>query len=570
MKSAQRLLIQSGVLLFALGIIGQKDPLRFAFAQDPPPGSSAEITEAKVREEAKKELLKKKPSQELQPEAEKPYELKKKAPTFRLRKIHLEGDILLPSGTLEPLFGQYERREVSFEDMKTLNQSIEAIYREKGYFAVVYIPAQKVKAGELTLRVASARMGRLKVEGLRYFRKKKTLSYWSTPPERLLNYEQIRRDIFAMNENPDRFVRPVLLAGAVAGTTDVLLKVADQLPLHAGYTFDNGGTKLTGRERTGFKFRHNNLLTMDDTFLIGTVFGQNFGALYLNHMIPLTKFGTRLVTGFSHAQVNPKKEFKINGISGISETYSLQLFQRLFQRERFRGEVHLGFDFKEKRTRVESATSVWDRLRVLSAGGDFQASGFNGVWKLSQNFFFGFSPHGNGFPLTSRGGRSRFFKYAFSVERLQNLFWGTKASLYWEGQLSPHKLTPQEEVSFGGATSVRGYPESDYLADQGLLTRFEYQIPFFLAPRDWKLPYGKQPLREQIQLVSFLDYGYGRLNDASKDERRSRTLFGIGGGFVFHFRGNLSARFEWGVPLGDEGLTESGRSQFYFRLQADV
>lgn len=551
--------------------------LGFLFGQEktlpaagPPPGSSAEITEKRAREDAQEELLKKKPSQELQPEAEKPYKAEKKGPDFRLLKINLEGDSLLPRESLQPLFKHYERHRVTLDDIKALTQAIDDLHRSHGYFTVSYIPPQKIKNGELTLKTVGARMGKLKVEGQRYFRKRKILSYWRTPSGEILTYERIHKDVFAMNENPDRLVKPILLAGAAPGTTDVILRVEDHLPLHASYVFDNGGVKTTGKERQGFRVRHNNLLTMDDIFLVGTVFGKDFGALYLTHMIPLTKFGTRLVTGFSHAEVYPKKEFKKSGIKGKSETYTLQILQRLFQRERATGEGRIGFDFKEKTTRVEGATSVWDRLRVLSLGGDFQAAAFHGIWKLSQDFVFGFSPHGNGFPLTSRSARTRFFKYSFSLERIQNLFWGTKASFLLEGQLTPHKLTPVEEMSFGGASSVRGYPESDYLADQGLLARFEYRTPFFFAPRDWHLPYSREPLRRQIQLVSFYDHGYGRLHGPSKSERRFHTLFAIGGGFTFRLRENLTARVEWAVPLGDEGLTESGNSQFRFRLEASV
>ncbi len=543
-------------------------------AQDfpqPPAGSSAEIVEKKVTEEAKDEVLEEKTEEAPGPEKERPTPSPGAAEVrTRINRILLRGELILPLETFEPLLGEFQERELAFRDFQVLISKIEDIYRTKGYFAVVYLPPQRIEAGEVTLEVLVARMGTVEVEGHRYSSGRKIRSYWKIPKGETLLYDRIRESMIEMNQNPDRLVRSVLHAGKEAGTTDVTLKVEERFPTHLGYTFDNQGVKLTGKERTGFTFRHNNLLRLDDIFLVGTVFGQDFGALFLQHLIPLNSRGTRLALGFTHAQVNPQKEFKLFGINGISQNYSLALRQRLLRNDRFSLETYLGFDFKEKRTRVQSVTSAWDRLRVLSPGIEFQARDKTGVWSLGQDFAFGFSPHGDGFPLTSRAAESRFFKYGFYLNRQQKLFRGTRGVVQLKGQLSPDKLTPQEEIFMGGASTVRGYPESDYLADQGILTNVEFWTPFFLAPKAWRLPLAQESLREQIQLVSFLDYGYGRLTSPGEREHSSRTLLGIGAGFQIRFRKYVSARLEWGVPLKDDPLTESGSSQFHFRLKLDI
>lgn len=549
------------------------------FAQQlPPTGSSAEIVEKRAREEVQKELVAEKPPEKVEPEVERPREAAGAA-RFFARRIHLRPHPTVPPEAVKtlgdfreirPLFPAYEGREVSFDDLSGLGRKIEEYYRKRGYIALVYTPPQRIEKGEVTLEILLARMGVLHVEGGRWFWARKTRSYWKIPPGKILRYDKIQAGVQAMNENPDRQVRPILKAGKEQGATDVYLKVQDRFPLHLAYSFDNQGVKLTGKERTGFTFKDNNFLALDDIFTIGTLFGNDFGALILQHVVPLSSLGTRFVWGFSHAQVVPKKEFESLGINGISQTYSLALRQRLLARERIAAEAYGGFDFKEKRTRVKSVTTNWDRLRVLSYGGNLQAVDTNGSWMLGQDFYLGFSPHGNGFALTSRRAETRFFKYAFSLTRRHKLPYGIEGKLHFEGQLSPNKLPPQEEMIFGGAGTVRGYPESDYLGDQGILTNTELLIPLFFLPASWKLPYETQPLRRQIKGIGFLDHGYGRLRDPSENERRSRKLLGIGGGFAVAFRSHVSARFEWGVALSDDPLTEAGHSQFHFRLSAEV
>lgn len=550
-----------------------------AFGQDEgevPQGSTADIIEAKAREKAEEELKEKLPDVRLPKPSPTPEKEGGQIPVFIKRitvKPHPtvsqnEFDSLLPAKDYQGLVANYEGKEITYDELNALNQKIEELARSKGLFAVARIPPQEIENGELEIEVLFSRMGELSLEGNRYFRKKKTLSYWDIPPGRTLQYDEMVQSLIRMNENPDRIVKPLLQAGSEIGTTDIILKSIETFPLHPGYSFDNQGVKLTGKERQGLTLRHNNLLTLDDIFLIGTAFGNTFGALFWQHIIPLNDKGTKLTWGFSHAQVNPKKEFKSFGINGISQTYQAAIRQKVLSRESLLVNVYTGFAFKEKRTRALSVTTTWDRLRVLSFGGDLQKRDQGGIWAFHQDSFVGFSPHGDGFALNSRQGETRFFKLGFGVERRQKMPFGTELQSRFEGQLSHDKLTPQEQYFLGGESTVRGYPESDYGADQAVLFSSEYLIPCFLFPQDWKLPHSDKGLREQIHLISFFDYGYGRLRDPSATESHTRRLIGVGGGFSIQFRDNLEARFEWGAPIGENPITEAGKSQFHFRFQA--
>lgn len=550
-----------------------------AWAEDqPPPSASAEIHERKVREEAEKELLEKKPPQPVEIE-EETSEAAEPGVEFFVRSIRLRPspvmpttvalNLLIPSDELKPVIAPYLNRSLTFKDLKELCKKLREAYHSRGLFALIGVPPQGIQGDEVTLEVLVSIMGDLHIEGNHYFRASKIKSYWRISKGEILRYDKIVQGIQDMNEHPDRLVKSGLKAGLKPGTTDVILKVEEHLPVHAKYSFDNQGAKLTGHERTGFMLRHNNLLSVDDTFLIGTNFGETYGALFLQHKIPLNARGTDFIYGFSHSQVNPKKEFKPLGVNGISQTYNFSLRQKLHSGRRVTAGAHVGFDFKEKRTRTRSVTTVWDRLRILSTGGEMQFRDKTGIWTAEQEVAFSFSPHGDGYLLTSRQAESHFFKTTLSLERNQRLPFGTSGVVRVQGQLSPGKLPPQEEILLGGATSVRGYPESDYLGDQGVLTNVEYHTPFFLLPKQLEFPRG-QPVRNQIQLIAFWDHGYGRLRQPSETEHRTRNLMSVGGGFAIQVLKYAGLRFEWGVPLADDPLTESGKSQFHFHVQAEI
>ncbi len=544
------------------------------FTANPPPtpssASDAEVLSKKTREELTEKISGERLAEAPEIESEETPAPENAEVSFYARQINLEGNSVISVEDIEPLLKNFEGREVTFSELADLGKKLEHFFRAKGYMASVYVPPQRIEDGRVTLQAVFYKMGELLIEGQKYSRKWKIRSYWHIPSGAYLNYEAIQQSLMAMNENPDRVVRSYLQAGKKQGEMDVHLKVDDHFPLHAGYSLDNQGTKLTGNQTNGFTVRYNNLLGMDDIFLVGTSFGRHFGALFIHHLVPLNSYGTRFIWGYSHSEVEPKHEFEPFGIHGMSENYNLSIRQKIIRTQRMFLETYLGFDFKEQRTKQLSITSTWNRLRVLSTGGIMQLADKWGFWLLQQNFYFGIPLVGDQFPLTSRGAETSFFKYGFEVERVHKLFWGTRGLVHFEGQLSRNKLVPSEQLFLGGIDTVRGYADNDYGADQGFFTRVEYQTPLFIVPKSWKLPYFTENLRDSVQLISFLDHGYGFLRRSDENEHKERNLLGVGAGFRIHFRKYMSGTFEWGVPLGDPGLVESSPSQFHFKFTADV
>jgi len=336
--------------------------------------AGAGVFDEKVRKEAEEQLLQVPAPEEVTVEEEKSPEETLTGPTFYVRDFILEGDVVLKPEEYEALLAKFKDQTISFIQLQQMISALEQLFRSKGYIAVVLLPPQKMEKPEIRLKVIVSKMGDLSVVNNRYYSTWRTKAYWKIKKGDVLDYAKIRKGVLDMNENPDRTVKPILRAGKEKGTSDIVLNVEDHFPIHAGYTYDNQGIKLTGNPRTGFTLRNNNMLGLDDVFLIGTTFGRkDFGSLYLFHLLPISNFGTKLISSYSHAQVNPKKEYEIYGINSISDTYSIAIQQRVIRTEKYSGNVQLGFDFKEKHTRTQSVTTVWDKQRVLSLRGDFQA-----------------------------------------------------------------------------------------------------------------------------------------------------------------------------------------------------
>lgn len=544
-----------------------------AYSVDPsdlPENSAADVLERRVIEEAEDALLRSKIPSEIEIESQKKSKDEPEALKVKIDRIVLTIDSSIPSEEAQKFIQTFEDKKYSFSELQEIPQKLEAFYRTLGYFVLAYLPPQKLGSGELQIKVLVSRMGELKVEGIKYSRMFRLKSYWDTEKGEVIRYDQVISDLIQMNENPDRSVRPIMVAGKTLGETDVILNVKESFPVHASYNWDNSGVNLTGKKTHGFTLRHNNFFGFDDTLLVGTSFGNRFGAIFVQYLLPLTSFGTELVTSFSHSQVNPKKEFEQFGINGISQSYRIMLRQDIVKSAKQTFEAFLGYDIKEKTTHVLSISTVWDRLRVLFGGFDYVRRDSKGAWVLKPEVRAGIPLHGDGFPLNSRGAETQFFIFKYDLLRQQKLPYDILGSARLRGQHSDSRLMSQEQMYFGGASTVRGYPESDFLGDQGILANFELQIPVYIIPKDFKLPGDQSNLRDRLHLLAFLDYGYGRVNDPSATDLHTRTLLGTGGGVEFRLQKYFSLRVEWGVPLADRPITESGSSQFHFRLKANI
>ncbi|OGW84844.1 MAG: hypothetical protein A3C35_06595 [Omnitrophica bacterium RIFCSPHIGHO2_02_FULL_46_11] len=541
---------------------------------EPPPSTDASVIQRKITEEARKKL-EKKPAQA---QIEQPVETKKPAAAtqkqFFITNIVIEGNQSIPSEELEKIVAPYEGREITMAEANAAATLVQDEYRRRGYIITfVYLPPQEIDQ-TLKLAVIEGKMGALIIEGNKWFSKKTISRYWYLDEGDVLQYKDMIRSIQRMNENSDRRVKAVLKPGTEPGLTDVYVTVEDHFPYHAGYQFDNQGVRSTGKRRHGFTLRSNNFIIPDSILYGGFAFGSDFGVVYGQYIIPLTSHGTKLITGFSHSQVSPKKEFESSDINATSQTYSTSIRQSLYQTERLTSTISAGFDVKDSRTKDITGVRRRDRLRILTSGLDVTYLDRWGGTSLTNLFSFGtklFGASGQNNPLAGRAGAEPdFFKYEGNLVRGLALPYETNAILKLSSQLSPDKLTPQEELYLGGAHSVRGYPEGDYLADQGFVLNVEYLTPFFFIPKEWQLPRSNQPLGKQIQFVFFFDAGYGRLRGPAVTETSERHLMGAGEGLRIQITKHLAARIELAHVIGQEPLTDSDHHRIHFTIQTEI
>lgn len=525
-----------------------------------------------LRQEIEKEL-RKIPAKEPIIE-EKDFPPAEDSPHFFIENIALEGVESFDSEDFAFIIQKYENRKLSLESLNELAKKIEQEYLRRGIIAAVFVPEQEIKENTVYLQVVEAKMGDLIIQDHAHFKRERLKYYWNIPPGDIVRYRKIKKSLTLMNKNPGREVKATLTAGKEPGTTDIFLGAETFFPLHFQPAFDREGIAATGKEKKLLGVRHNNLLGFDDIFLGGYTFTKDSTGIYAYHNIPITNFGTSLFYGYSRSKSTPGKELAFLDIDSKADNFSFFVSQDIFRDGEYKGDVSLGIDVKDKVTRLITGLYRKDKLRILRLRGNYRWKGFGGAGIFSPEISQGIDAFGAKMDdlFASRGANATFTKFNFSGQHLRGIDFipfDSYGSLTLKGQLSSDKLAPQEQFVLGGMDSVRGYPPSDYLADNAVAISYELVTDNFLVPRQWKLPYFRKSVRDQTNLVFFVDAGYGQLRGASPDEKSSRTLIGAGAGLRINPIDHVDFRLEWGVPLGDGPLTESSNSRFHFSFSFD-
>ena len=151
---------------------------------------------------------------------------------------------------------------------------------------------------------------------------------------------------------------------------------------------------------------------------------------------------------------------------------------------------------------------------------------------------------------------SRFFAWQGQGQWVRSL--GADALLLVRGgmQVTPDSLLTLEQFGLGGQATVRGYRQDQLLTDNGVLASLEARLPVWRDRSNNLL----------LQVAPFIDVGHGWNNNG--DNPDPNTLIGVGTGLLLSINDDLTARFDWGIPLISvdserDSLQENG---LYFSL----
>ncbi|WP_373531312.1 ShlB/FhaC/HecB family hemolysin secretion/activation protein [Vampirovibrio sp.] len=549
------------------GAIIQSNTQPWAIPQNAPPESGTPTNRAPQRDQPD-DLS---PVELEQPGSEKPISSEL---LIEVRDIQVEGVTLLSNEAVEKTIKPYRNRELAFNDIQTLAETLTQLYVQAGFVnSQVYIPPQTLQGHTLRLKALEVKVGEIHLEEGTWFKSKAILPRLSLKPGDPLNLDPLIAGIRWINENPDLKVQARLEKGKSSGSTDVVLSLKEQFPLHLTPFWDNLGRKNIGIFRYGLTATHNNMLGLGDTNTTSVSLGSSSFGLVNQYALPVGAHGTSVGLNYAYSKVKLGGALKPLDIRSSAHIFSPLLRQTLWHSARGKLAAEIAFDFKNLNTDLADQPFHRDRLRVLRPGFNGFFNDRSGRTYLNQEFGIGLNvlggSEGNTTLASKTGSGTRFFSMTGGLTRVQKLPWNTTGVLRGNYQYSPSRLVSAEQFQLGGAYSVRGYSEGRQIGDRGYGLSAELYVPAFLLPEKVKLPFMKRPLGKMIQVVGFGDFGQLVVNRPVVGEIPKATMLGVGVGLRIQLTRFLVGRVDVGFPLIRQGNDEN-RARLHFGLQSNL
>lgn len=502
-------------------------------------------------------------------------------PRFEIRKFVVEGATLISDSEIQTVTSPFVGIGKDFADVQRALEALEKVYASKGYSAVqVILPEQELDKGEVHFKVVEARVGKVVVEGNKFFEDDNIRrSVPSLSPGKSPNVNEIARSLRTANENAAKQTTALLRGGSDEGTVDALLRVSDEDPKKYSVTFDNTGTQETGIFRLGFGFQHSNLWGRDHAvsaqYVVSPSQDSNprsmtlwpnpkvliFGAAY---RVPLYDSGNSLEfsAGYSNVRSGVVSglfgQFNVAGAGTIlSARYNFNL-QKVGELEH-RIAAEAGWRGYDNRT-----TTVLGGVAVLPDVTVHPLSvTYSGLYRTasSESAFYGTAV--KNLPGGNDGGTSVFnafrpgavpgytvWRYGLSHNRAFDNDW--QARLAFNGQMTRNRLISGEQFGAGGADSVRGFLEREVANDNGYRGTIEAYSPDFGAKMPF-IPSGR------ARVLVFYDWARVRRYDPQPTDRFFEGISSFGFGTRISSGSNMSLRFDYGVvlnPGGNQGKWE--------------
>lgn len=183
------------------------------------------------------------------------------ARVFEVRRYEVLGNTLLSSNVLVRIFTNATGTNVTLPQVQKALGDLQLAYRERGFASVgVSLPQQQLTNAIVKVLVTEGSLVDIRVSGNHYFSSNNiTRALPSARTNTLLNSRVFQRELDIANQNRDRQIYPTLGPGPEPGTSSLLLRVKDRLPLHGRIEVNNQSTPGTPEWRINSSLSYANL-----------------------------------------------------------------------------------------------------------------------------------------------------------------------------------------------------------------------------------------------------------------------------------------------------------------------
>lgn len=469
-------------------------------------------------------------------------------------------------------------------DVEKARAALEKAYHDRGFQTVsVSVPQQSAQGGVVALQVTELKVGRLRVKNSRYFDLEKIKSRAGSLKEGSVpNFNEVTKDIVALNQWPDRRVTPALRAGVAPGTVDVDLNVEDTAPIHGTLEYNNRQSPSTTDTRLSATVHYDNLWqlghSLSFTYQVAPQRSDDaevFSGSYLAR-VPNVEWLNLLVYGVkSNSDVA-----SVGGtnIIGPGQIIGGRAVMTLPSREGLFHTLSVGLDYKHFDQTVQLGSDAFSSPvtyypMVANYGVTFQGDKFTTQFNASVTSNIATLSSGKAeFDNKRFYASPSFTHFNADVSHTQELPEGFQLWGKVQGQISDGPLVSSEQISLGGLDTVRGYLESEVLGDRGVVGNIELRSPDVgsMLQRQIKDETGQGSPHfttfNEWRFFAFTDAGRANILKPLPDQQSQFDVWSYGVGTRFKAFSIINGMLAYSVPMISQTYTRANDPRFNFRI----
>lgn len=494
--------------------------------------------------------------------------------SFYIREYRVEGAKRLKNLEVEEAVYPFLGPGRTPADVEQARVALENVYHDKGFQTVaVVVPQQDPRRGMIRLEVVEGKVGRLRVNGARFFLPSKIRSEAPSMAEgRVPDLNLVKRDILALNRLADRRVTPDLHTGKEPGTVDIDLNVEDKLPLHGSLELNNRYSANTT------PLRLNGTLSYSNLFQLGHTGSLSFQLAPENTDDALVFSGSylaRVSDGVSLMLMGTKQNSDIStlggsAVAGKGQIISLRALYDLPTTANFYQNFSLGVDYKNfSEDVIIGAASISSPIEYYPISANYGATWLTdkGFTEFNTSLNFHIRGIGSGEKDYSNKRYNADGNYVYlrgDVAHTHDLTGGSQVFGKIQGQLASQPLINGEQFSGGGLGTARGYLEGTSLGDDGIFSTFEFRSPSLIGTPDKS---GNRS--DEWRFLVFTDAGLLSIHDALPSQQRRFGFASVGTGTRFKVLNHYNGSLDVAVPLIDKPDAQTGDIRVTFRGWAE-
>ncbi len=488
------------------------------------------------------------------------------SPRFDIKGYEVEGNTLIPPDKITQILAPFTGKDRDFATVREAAGTLQAAYRRSGFATVrVVTPEQELAGGIVRLRVVEIPLGKVKVEGNRFFpvdniRNSLPGLREGAPPD----MDAIAEELKLANENPAKKVN--LQLQPANNEIDAKIEVKDDKPWAAALTADNTGDKQSGLMRVGASLQYANLFNRDHVATFQYVTSPDYPSdvnIYgFGYRVPFYSAASSLEFIGTYSDVNAGAVSVASSsmqVTGKGTVLGLHYNQDLPQLGNYEHKAILALDYRAYQSKADlDGTDLGNDVTVHPLSLTY--AGVMKMQRASMGFYVGWSHNLPGgwdgrdtqedFTSVRADAPASYTVFHYGAHLSYDFPNDWQVRLLFNGQYTDDPLVSGEQFGLGGEGSVRGFYTRQFANDRGYSGTGEIYTPDL--NKILNLPQG------QLRALIFYDTGHVWQNRPLPGEVTSTTISSFGPGLRFAYGTHFSCLGDWGIVVDPAG----GRSHW--------